>query len=190
MNGRKRIWSALLHYPVLDKEGGVVTTSVTNMDVHDLARTGRTFGLAAVFIVTPIDIHREMVRRVASLWQDPKYGKRTPSRQEALKLIRVAVDIEEVVALIGAEAGEPPRVVGTTARFVDGAVPYDELRSLIEMEPEPPWLFIFGTGWGLAPEAMKRCHFVLKPIEGVDGYAHLSVRSAAAIILDRLLGKR
>jgi hypothetical protein len=44
-------------------------------------------------------------------------------------------------------------------------------------------------GWGLAPQALSLCTHVLEPVEGADGYNHLSVRSAAAVILDRLLGR-
>jgi hypothetical protein len=190
MGSNRRIWAALVHHPVLDRQGGVVTTSVTNMDIHDLARTGRTFDLAAVIIATPIDIHREMVMKVVSHWQDPDTWKRTPSRKEALELIRVAPDIGEAAGMIEKETGRKPGIVGTTARIVEGAVSFDDLRSRIRSDPDRPWLIIFGTGWGLAPAALEQCGSILKPIEGAGGYSHLSVRSAAAIILDRLLSDR
>jgi hypothetical protein len=32
------VYLALLHYPVYDKNHQVVTTAVTNMDIHDIAR--------------------------------------------------------------------------------------------------------------------------------------------------------
>jgi hypothetical protein len=53
-------------------------------------------------------------------------------------------------------------------------------------------LLLFGTGWGLTNEMLAECDFVLEPIAGLgkNSYNHLSVRSAAAIILDRLLGNR
>ena len=31
----------LLHHPVLDKNGLIVTTALTNMDIHDIARSAR-----------------------------------------------------------------------------------------------------------------------------------------------------
>ena len=40
------IYLALLHYPVYDKGHKVVTTSITNMDIHDIARSARTYNLA------------------------------------------------------------------------------------------------------------------------------------------------
>ena len=49
-----------------------------------------------------------------------------------------------------------------------------------------PQVILFGTAWGLAPELLDSADQVLKPIEGTGRYNHLSVRSAVAIILDRL----
>ena len=51
-------------------------------------------------------------------------------------------------------------------------------------------LLLFGTGWGLAPEALARMDDVLEPVRGTTDYNHLSVRSAASIILDRLRNGR
>ena len=51
-------------------------------------------------------------------------------------------------------------------------------------------LVLFGTGWGLEDALIESCDGVLNPIRGADEYNHLSVRSAAAIILDRLFGER
>ena len=49
-------------------------------------------------------------------------------------------------------------------------------------------LLLLGTAWGLAPEVLAMADGVLPPIRGVSGFNHLSVRSAAAILFDRLLG--
>lgn len=48
-------------------------------------------------------------------------------------------------------------------------------------------LILFGTGWGLAREILERADLILSPVLGKGNYNHLSVRSAAAIIVDRLL---
>lgn len=185
-----RIWSALVHYPVLDKEGNVVTTSVTNMDVHDMARMSRTFGLQGFILVTPIEIHREMVMRVVGYWQQPRHSARTPSRAEALRIVRVADSIGTAAAMLREESGSDPDLIGTSARRIEGLVRCEMMREEIFSDPLRPRLVIFGTGWGLAPQAMALCSHILEPIEGAGDYRHLSVRSAAAIILDRLLGKR
>ena len=64
-----------------------------------------------------------------------------------------------------------------------------DLRAQLDRRPEPH-LIVLGTGWGLAPEVTERADVILEPIWGPTDYNHLSVRSAAAIILDRLRGKR
>ena len=189
MARRPNIWSSLVHYPVLDREGNVVTTSVTNMDVHDLARSSRTYGLERFVITTPIDIHRRMVLKVAALWQEESYARRNPSRKLALQLVRAAPRIEEAAVMVEKETGRRPSIVGTSARRLEGALTFEAVRDEILADADAPWLILFGTGWGLAPQALSLCTHVLEPVEGSDGYNHLSVRSAAAVILDRLLGR-
>ncbi len=51
-------------------------------------------------------------------------------------------------------------------------------------------MILLGTAWGLAPQVIESSDGILEPISGVGKYNHLSVRSAAAIVLDRLLGER
>ena len=62
------VYISLLHYPVYDKNGRVVSTAVTNLDIHDIARMSKTFGLAGYFLVTPVDDQREMVQRILQHW--------------------------------------------------------------------------------------------------------------------------
>jgi hypothetical protein len=97
--------------------------------------------------------------------------------------------MEATAAEIEKESGERPRVVLTTARPRPGATSYAALRE--EMERDGTWLIIFGTGFGIAPEFFEEwADVTLEPIETGSGYNHLSVRMAAAVILDRLLGAR
>jgi hypothetical protein len=50
-------------------------------------------------------------------------------------------------------------------------------------------LLLFGTAWGLVEGMFEQADYLLDPVEGYTDYNHLSVRSAAAIILDRLAGR-
>jgi hypothetical protein len=52
------------------------------------------------------------------------------------------------------------------------------------------YLLILGTGWGLSKNFMAEADYVLDPVLGNTDYNHLSVRSAAAVILDRIFGKK
>ncbi|MGC8720905.1 MAG: RNA methyltransferase, partial [Thermodesulforhabdaceae bacterium] len=54
----------------------------------------------------------------------------------------------------------------------------------------PPVILLFGTAWGLADAVFEQADYILEPIRGKSSYNHLSVRCAAAIIIDRLFGDR
>jgi hypothetical protein len=86
-----------------------------------------------------------------------------------------------------AAGGAQPKLVATGARGHARSVSFDVLRRDISAGRDP-YLLLFGTSWGLDREIMEECDAILEPIDGLDGYNHLPVREAAAIILDRLLG--
>ena len=37
------LFVALIHYPVLNRNGQIVTSAITSLDLHDIARSARTF---------------------------------------------------------------------------------------------------------------------------------------------------
>ena len=61
---------ALMHYPVYDKNHQVVATAVTNLDIHDIARAARTFGLPRYYIVTPVAEQRGWLEHIREHWLD------------------------------------------------------------------------------------------------------------------------
>ena len=181
---------ALVHHPCLDRTGAIVTTALTNFDIHDLARSSMTYGLAGYHIVTPITSQREKAAHIATLWMEDASGEH---RAQALRLIHTADSIDTAIADITAEhGGTPPIVVGTSARA--DAFPAAARRSPAELVAEArenpaPLLLLLGTGWGLAEHLIPSVSRVLTPIEGASTWNHLSVRSAGAILLDRLFGR-
>ncbi len=110
-----------------------------------------------------------------------------PKRREAFELIRLSDSLKEVLAHIGSAEGSVPKVVATHARTVAGCLSFSRLRS--ELRSGAPHLLAFGTAWGLAEEVLTTADYVLEPVTGPAPYNHLSVRTAAAIILDRLVGR-
>ncbi|PKN55725.1 MAG: hypothetical protein CVU56_19930 [Deltaproteobacteria bacterium HGW-Deltaproteobacteria-14] len=184
------IYIALVHHPVLNRAGDVVTTAVTNIDIHDLARAARTYGVSGYFLITPIEQQRAMVSRIAAHWQGTGGESLHPLRADALSLVRVVPTLADAERAVTGAAGHPPLLVGTSARRLETTVGYGALRARLTTE-EGAALLLFGTGWGLTAETLAGCPVVLPPIEAIAGragYNHLSVRSAVAIILDRLLG--
>lgn len=180
---------ALLHHPVLDKNGQIVTSAVTNMDIHDIARSATTYGVRRFYVATPIRALRALSERILEHWEVGYGSTYNLTRSEALSLVRIDTDLDGVLVAIERETGECPVIVVTSARPGSDRISYADLRRRLGEDPRPH-LLIFGTGWGLAPAIMERADLRLEPILGPTPYNHLSVRSAAAIILDRLRGTR
>ena len=44
----------LVHYPIYDKFGKIITTSITNLDIHDIARTCKTYGVKNYYLVNKL----------------------------------------------------------------------------------------------------------------------------------------
>jgi len=183
------LYLALLHHPVYDKNGAVVTTAVTNMDVHDFGRLARTYDVRAFYVATPVAALRRLVERIMRHWDTGPGATYNHTRKEALALARLANDLDAVVADIEREQGVLPRLVATSAREGGRRLSFPDLRRRLREESRPE-LLVFGTGWGLTAEVLDRVDDLLEPIRGTDGWNHLSVRSAAAVILDRLRGDR
>ena len=178
-------YCALIHHPVLDRHGNEVTTSVTNLDVHDIARSSRTYGLAGYFVVIPIEAQHPVVQKIIDHWSTGAGVKRFPERTEAIGLVRIARSLDDAIAAIEAEAGMTPRLVATSAKGGPDRASYAEERHAQTSDPRPT-LLLFGTGHGLSPTVLRRCDSILAPIEGPSPYNPLSGRAAVAITLDRL----
>lgn len=178
---------ALVHHPVRDRAGGIITTAVTNLDVHDIARTARTYDLSVAYLVTPIAAQRTLVERILSHWRDGAGAQRVPERSIALALWRVVPSLEHALADLESIAGERPRTFVTGAHPPEGRGVLEYADAKIRVR-EAPSLVLFGTGHGLAPQTVEAADYVLAPIRAGSAYNHLSVRAAAAITLDRLFG--
>jgi hypothetical protein len=183
------LFLALLHHPVLDKNGQVVTTAVTNMDIHDIARSAATYGVRRFFVVTPVRALRALAHKIIEHWETGFGSTYNATRKEALALVAVEPGLDGALLAIERECGQRPTIVATSARPSPRVVGFAELRQRLGRDPGP-FLLLLGTGWGLAPEVLALAHLRLEPVTGPTAYNHLSVRAAAAIILDRLYGAR
>ena len=179
---------ALIHHPILDKQGATVTTSITNLDLHDIARSACTYGLSQYYVVHPVRALRRLSERILEHW-DTGYGKiYNPNRSEALSLIRLVPEFQDVLLDIEARTGKLPKIITTCAKQHNRSITtFGEMRQKLMVSDEPH-LFILGTGWGLTSEFINRADYHLEPVVGPTDYNHLSVRGAAAIMFDKLLG--
>ncbi len=182
------LFLALLHHPVVDRNGRIITSAVTSLDLHDLARSARTYDLSAVFVVHPIPEQRSFAHNVIDHWKFD-FGRAFDSRRrEALELIEIVTELDEAIASAEQRAGARPLLIHTSARTA-GGTGFAAMRACLEAADAPPAMILLGTGFGLAPEVAERADVVLAPVRGPGDYNHLSVRAAASVILDRLRGR-
>jgi hypothetical protein len=181
-----RLYIALVHHPVINRNGEIIASAVTNLDIHDIARASITYGVKGYYVVTPLDDQIVLVNRILDHWVTGPGGTYNPKRRQALERVRVKSGFDDMVNEISAMEGIRPKTVVTTARREAGSLSLHRLRVMVA--DQMPVVLAFGTAWGLSDAFMADADYVLDPLPGVGTYNHLSVRSAAAIMLDRLLG--
>ncbi len=179
----RKIYLALLHSGVVDKNAQEIVTSITNLDVHDIARSCACFGVERFFVVNPLAGQKKFLENILGFWQTQIAKSYNPDRVEALKITSYAKNLEEVINKIKNEDGRHPITVTTTAKKMNGQINFASLKGL----DFKPILLLFGTGGGLKQKVHSDADYVLQPLQGAKHYNHLSVRSAVAIVLDRLL---
>ncbi|MFH1076889.1 MAG: RNA methyltransferase [Pseudomonadota bacterium] len=178
---------ALLHYPVYNKQRKEIVSAVSPIDLHDISRAARTYNVGSFSLVTPLLDQQDLAQRVVKHWTEGFGATYNPTRKDALSLVRIKSNLNEVVEEIEKLGHGRPKITATDARPFPDPISYDKMARLIK-EDKTPHLILFGTAWGLTVECIGQADYTLEPIASGGDYNHLSVRTAAAIILDRLLG--
>ncbi len=190
---------ALVHHPVIIENNHAGTSSLTNLDIHDIARTCRTYGLAAFYVVMPMRDQQEILRGILRHWSKGHGGhtlqnehhKRTHDRAQALACVHPVCRIEDAVTHVEKRSGKAPQVWASSAQWAEksdaiATLHFQDARDVLHTEPA---LLLLGTAHGLAKEALHMCHNILPPVRFLSDYNHLSVRAAAAIMVDRIVGE-
>lgn len=180
-----RLTVALLHHPVIDRLGHEITSTVDHFDVMDASRLALTYPVWRFYVVNHVPAQRALTERLI------EHGNTAASRDEArgrFSKTMWAPDLDTVIAEHEDELGTTPTVVATSARASGRDIGFGALRE--RMAGGEPVVLLIGKAWGLAPRVLDEAALRLTPIDGGTGYNHLSVRSAMAILLDRLLAPR
>ncbi len=180
-----RLDIALVHYPVSNKNNEIIGSAITNLDLHDIARASATYGVDTYYVITPYADQQALAREIMAHWQSGPGAAYNPDRQEAFRRVEVIGSLAELYDAVTRKWHGKPLILATSAARQTADLSYREVRQRLVAGEKV--LILFGTGWGLAPEAVEQVAAFLPPLGGA-GYNHLAVRSAAAIILDRLLG--
>lgn len=191
MKPKAPLYIALMHHPVYNAHRDVVTTSITPFDLHDIARTAKTYGVAKYFVVCPVASQQQLAQRIMDHWLVGIGGELNQTRKAAFEQVSLVSELSEARLTIRSEVGRAARLVATSAKSAPGRLSFADFRGQLAVS-EDPHLLLFGTGWGMTEELLAEAESILAPVSGAgDGsYNHLSVRGAVAIILDRLLGNR
>ena len=181
-----RLYIGLVHYPVYNKNHERIASAITTLDLHDMARLTRTYDIGKLFVITPLEDQQALVERVQRHWTEGYGARYNQDRKEAIERICVVASLDQAIDSIVEMEGETPLLIATdAAEQEDRPISYDRARSIIQEERVVA--LIFGTAWGLDREVIEQADHVLAPIMGRTKYNHLSVRTAAAIIIDRLV---
>ena len=183
----------LVHYPVSLWPKKIGASSLTNLDIHDIARISRSYAMGSFYPVTPLRDQLRVLEEILRHWTRGPGGTGNADRAQALGLVQPATSLEEAVAHMTAQHGTRPRLVASSAVWPakgkasqPGRMPMTP-RDVRRWCDQGPVMLCLGTAQGLAPEVLEQCEGTLRPVRFL-GYNHLSVRSAAAILADRILG--
>ncbi len=182
-------YCVLLHNDVMLPGEIVGNSSVTSIDIHDIARSSTTYGISGYFIVTRLISQQKLVDKFLKFWQSDEKSKINASRAFALKNVFLKFELSEVIdEITKIEGVEPITIVTSSRRNVDhlNMITYHDQSKI--WNNLRPILFIFGTSHGIDPSLIEKFDYKLLPIEGLEEFNFLSVRSAAAIVFDRWLG--
>ena len=104
-SGADRLHLVLVHHPVVDKNGGIIGSAVTNLDIHDIARAARTYGVARYYLATPYEDQRQLVEELLQHWRDGHGATYNPARREALSIVRLVSSLQEAAAAVEKQIG-------------------------------------------------------------------------------------
>ena len=181
-----RLYTGLVHHPVYNKNREKIASAVTNLDLHDISRISRTYGVKKFFLVTPLEDQQEFVNSLINHWKSGFGASYNIDRKEAIEVIEITASIEAAIDKIIDIEGEKPVTIATCASEVKDSVTFREAKEILNSDKAV--MLLFGTAWGLHRDVIEKADFVLKAIEGNSNYNHLPVRAAAGIIIDRLTG--
>lgn len=109
------VYIGLIHYPIYNKHMEVVTTALTNYDLHDIARTAKTYDVKKYFIVHPVEAQREMALRIMNHWKTGGGVHYNANRKEAFEETELVPTLEDAISWIEKETGRKPAIVTTDA---------------------------------------------------------------------------
>ena len=101
---KSNVFLALLHYPVYNKDKEIITSAVTNLDIHDIARSARTYDLEKYYLVTPLKEQIVLIKKIIKHWTEGYGASYNEDRKKALEIVDVKEDLDKDPIAGGLEA--------------------------------------------------------------------------------------
>ena len=70
------LYTALVHYPVVNKQNKTIGSALTTIDMHDIARASMTYGVRRFYVITPYPDQANLAEEVIRHWTQ---GNRVPA---------------------------------------------------------------------------------------------------------------
>ncbi|MGM0608636.1 MAG: RNA methyltransferase [Candidatus Muiribacteriota bacterium] len=177
----KNVNLVLLHNNIVNKFGNLIETSITNIDVHDISRTVRTYRLNELSLVNRLESQKKILNDMLKYWIKGEGGINNPDRKKALEKVKQYNRLEDVQT-----SASNIKYIITDAKKHTNSILYKDMKNIISENKNTQFYLIFGTGWGLDSIITQKADYILEPVQYGSDFNHLSVRAAAAIICDRL----
>jgi len=178
---------ALVHHPVVNRNGETIASTVDELDVFDACRLSLVYPVRHLWLVTPVPAQRALIGRLLAHGRDPARIAEGRGQFDAVSdvaslgdAVAAAEDLHDTEITTVATSATPPG-----AR---PALTFAQMRA--DLDTGASMMLLVGKAWGLAPEVLDQADAQLEPIRGGNDFDHLPVRAAIAILLDRLLAPR
>ena len=93
-----KLYIGLLHYPVYNKNHHRIASAITNLDLHDLSRLSKTYGVKGFFVITPLEDQQRFAGRILKHWIMGYGAQYNPFRKEALELVEIKSSLQDAMA--------------------------------------------------------------------------------------------
>lgn len=179
----------LCHFPVRLERHRIGSSSLTNLDIHDIARISRGYGMGPFYVLLALQEQMDILNNILSHWHKAANPEVHVDRQQALAQVSPVQNFTELEEKACAYYGVRPTFIATSANWPEEknmgqALSPADVRGICRNYPV---IILLGTARGLDLKALAIDFRLLRPLRFLDEN-HLSVRSAAAIIADRILG--
>ena len=129
-----RLYTGLVHYPVYNKNREKIASAVTNLDLHDISRLSRTYGVKKFFVVTPLTDQQEFTESLINHWKSGFGASYNVDRKEAIGVIEITASIEAAVNKIADIEGERPVTIATCASTVTDSITFSKAKEIINSD--------------------------------------------------------